>query len=62
MVIKKDDKAIEIEDLKSFPPNRWVNKKDENGGSYSANYSPHQNFKTRIASVKWGRWWSGANP
>ena len=56
MAIKKDDKAIEIEDMKSYPSNRWVNKKDENGGSYSAYYSPHQNFKTRIASVKWGRW------
>lgn len=60
ILIKKDDAQITILDLENFPPESWVERKgDKNGGGvFSAYYHPYQNFKSNIASVKWGKWWS----
>ncbi len=59
IVQKKDDALVEIDDLEAFPPKTWTTVASEKGttGSYSAYYHPYENFKTRIASVRWGRWW-----
>ena len=34
----------------------------DKGFAYSVFYRPNQNFKTRVASVKWGKWGTGSNP
>ncbi|MBT5471102.1 MAG: hypothetical protein HOK41_10915 [Nitrospina sp.] len=61
IIIKKDDSAIEIEDFTAFAPGIWT-EVDKETGSYSAFYQPHQNFKSSVSSVKWGKWWSGSIP
>lgn len=55
VVVKEDDKDIEITDLEDFPSNTWTTVDSETGGKYSAYYHPHQNFKALIASIKWGK-------
>jgi hypothetical protein len=61
IITKKDDSMIEIEDLEAFTPGKWT-EVDKVKGSYSVFYQPHQNFKTSVSSVKWGKWWDGAKP
>lgn len=61
IIIKKDSSMIEIEDLEAFTPGKWT-EVDKEKGAYSAFYQPHQNFKTLVSSVKWGKWWDGATP
>ena len=61
IIIKKDGSAIEIEDIDAFTPGQWVDV-DKEKGSYSAFYQPHQNFKSSVSSVKWGKWWEGSAP
>ncbi len=61
IIIKKDDSRIEIEDLEAFTPGKWT-EVDKEKGAYSVFYQPHQNFKTLVSSVKWGKWWDGATP
>jgi hypothetical protein len=55
IVVKEDDKDIEITDLEAFPPSTWTTVDSEAGGKYSAYYLPHQDFKALIASIKWGK-------
>jgi len=55
VVVKEDDKDIEITDLEDFPSNTWTTVDSETGGKYSAYYHPHQNFKALIESIKWGK-------
>ncbi len=61
IIIKKDDSAIEIEDFTAFAPGQWT-EIDKEAGSYSVYYQPHQNFKSSVSSVKWGKWWNGSSP
>ena len=61
IIVKKDDFAIEIEDITGFTPRKWTEVKKEKG-SYSAFYQPHQNFKSSVSSVKWGKWWDSSTP
>ena len=61
VIVKKDDRMVEVEDLEAFAPGQWVDINTQEG-SYSAFYRSNQNFKTRVASVKWGKWWTGSNP
>jgi len=61
IIIKKDDSAIEIEEIDAFTPGQWVEVNKEKGG-YSAFYQPHENFKSSVSSVKWGKWWDGPAP
>ena len=55
VIIKEDDEDIEITDLESFPSEVWTTTKNETGGNYSVFYLSHQNFKSLIASVQWGK-------
>jgi hypothetical protein len=61
IIMKKDDAAVEIDDLLTFPPGEWTEVKKEKG-SYSVFYQPHEVFKFMISSVKWGKWWEGSAP
>ncbi|MBN4079861.1 hypothetical protein JYT60_01340 [bacterium AH-315-C08] len=61
IIMKKDDSAVEIDDLLVFPPGEWTEVKKEKG-SYSAFYQPHEVFKFMISSAKWGKWWEGSAP
>jgi hypothetical protein len=54
IIIKKDASMIEIENLEAFAPGKWTEVDKEKGG-YSIFYQPHQNFKTLVSSVKWGK-------
>ncbi len=58
IIMKKNDSAVEIDDLQAFPPGERTEVKK---GSYSAFYQLHEVFKFMISSVKWGKWWKGAN-
>lgn len=64
ILVKKDDHPIEVGDLAHLPPNQWVVVDDaETGpGVYSLWYHPAGHFKERIASVRWGRWWTELPP
>ncbi len=55
VIVKEDDKAIEITDLENFPADTWTTVDSETGGKYSVYYLAHQNFKALISSVKWGK-------
>ncbi len=44
IIVKKDDFAIEIEEITDFTPGEWT-EIDKEKGSYSAFYQPHQNFR-----------------
>lgn len=61
VIVKEDDKDIEITDLEDFPPRIWTTMDSETGGRYSAYYHPHQNFKALIESIKWGKGPQSAN-
>lgn len=62
IITKKDDAQIILSDLENFPAKQWVEGQgEENGmGKFTAYYFPHQNFKSNIASVKWGKWWASS--
>jgi len=55
-LIKLDAGPIEIENLEGFEANSWITRKagENDSGAYRAFYHPYPQFKTRIASVKWG--------
>ncbi len=61
VIVKKDDSIVEIEDLEAFTPGQWTEVAKDKGG-YSAFYQPHENFKSLVSSVKWGKWWEGSTP
>ncbi len=56
---KLDDKPIYLYDLEKFPAKEWteVGPEGVSKGKYLAYYHPYENFKTNLASVKWGQWW-----
>ena len=64
IIRKKDDAPIGVEDLESFPPNRWVEVAAENSssGAYSVWYQPYGGFKYSVESVRWGQWWTKLSP
>lgn len=64
IVIKQDDRPIVVGDLENLPPRQWVevNRSDTGPGLYRVWYHPSNLFKERIASVKWGQWWSELPP
>ena len=64
IIRKKDDDPIGVEDLESFPPNRWVEVAAENSssGAYSVWYQPYGGFKYSVESVRWGQWWTQLSP
>jgi hypothetical protein len=55
IIMKEDNESIEINDLEMFSPGVWTKVESPTGGSYSAFYLPHQNFKSLIASIQWGK-------
>lgn len=55
VIVKEDDKDLEITNLEGFSPGVWTTVHPETGGNYSVFYLPHQDFKSLIASVQWGR-------
>jgi hypothetical protein len=55
IIVKEDEDDIEINDLEESSPGSWTTVNPETGGSYSVFYAPYQNFKSLIASVKWGK-------
>ena len=55
VIVKEDDKNIEITDLEGFSPEVWTTVNHEREGSYSVFYHPHQNFKSLITSTQWGK-------
>jgi len=59
-VVKKDDRPVAMEDIDSLPPHQWVDVKqsDTGQGFYRVWYHPSDRFRERIASVRWGQWWS----
>ncbi|MFQ5482004.1 MAG: hypothetical protein ACE5ER_04530 [Nitrospinaceae bacterium] len=64
IVTKLDGDTVQIEDLEDFKPGRWVEVPAEAGytGAYRAWYQPYEKFKDRVASLKWGHWWTGPVP
>jgi hypothetical protein len=64
ILVKQDDRPIAVGDLKNLPPHQWVdvNQSDTGPGLYRLWYHPSANFKERIASVRWGQWWSQLPP
>ncbi len=64
ILVKQDDRPIAVGDLGTLPPRQWVevNREDTGPGLYRVWYHPSANFKERIASVRWGQWWSQLPP
>ena len=64
ILVKQDDRPIAVGDLGNLPPRQWVdvNQSDTGPGLYRLWYHPSANFKERIASVRWGQWWSQQPP
>jgi len=64
VIVKKDSSTVKIDDLEAFAPGRWVEQEAREGssGAVSVYYQSSPNFKSNVASVKWGQWWSGATP
>ena len=58
ILVKKDDRPLAIEDLDDLPANRWVDVNTPETGVYRMWYHPAEHFNERIASVRWGQWWS----
>ena len=54
VIVKEDDKNIEVTDLEAFPPGTWTTVDLERDGNYSVFYLPHKNFKSLINSIQWG--------
>ena len=62
ILVKKDARPIEVGDLEHVPPRQWVDVGTQETGVYSVWYHPGPYFKERIASVRWGQWWSELPP
>ena len=64
ILVKQDDRPIAVGDLENLPPRQWVdvNRPDTGPGLYRVWYYPSDHFKERIASVRWGQWWSELPP
>jgi hypothetical protein len=64
ILVKQDNRAIAVGDLENLPPRQWVevNRPETGPGLYRAWYHPSDHFKERIASVRWGQWWSELPP
>jgi hypothetical protein len=64
ILVKQDDRPIAVGDLGNLVPRQWidVNQSDTGPGLYRLWYHPSANFKERIASVRWGQWWSQLPP
>ena len=63
ILVKKDDRPIAVGDLDNLPPRQWVDVNNAEGpGVYSVWYHPAKYFKERIASVRWGQWWTELPP
>lgn len=56
---KLDDNPVYLYDLEKFPAKEWteVGPEGVSKGKFLAYYQPYENFKTNLASVKWGQWW-----
>ncbi len=54
VIVKKDDSIVEIDDLEAFAAGKWTDVEKEQG-AYSVFYHPHENFKSLIASIRWGK-------
>jgi hypothetical protein len=55
VIVKEDDQDIEITNLEGFSSGKWTTMKSETGGQYSVYYDHHQDFKSLITSVQWGK-------
>jgi len=62
ILVKKDARPIEVGDLGNLPPRQWVDLGTPKTGVYSVWYDPASSFKERIASVRWGQWWTELPP
>jgi hypothetical protein len=64
ILVKQDNRPIVVGDLENLPPHQWVDVKqsDTGPGLYRVWYHPSDRFKERIASVRWGQWWSELPP
>ena len=62
IVIKQDDQPIAVEDLENLPARQWVEVKGTGPGHYRVWYQPSSRFREKIASVRWGQWWSELPP
>ncbi len=63
IIRKKDDRQVWIQDLMAFPHNTWSSVPAENGyGAFDVYFHSAPRFDQNIASVKWGKWWSGEKP
>lgn len=62
ILVKKDDRPLAIENFDPFPPQQWVDVNTPDTGTYRVWYHPAKSFKERIASVRWGQWWSELPP
>ena len=62
ILVKKDARPIEVGDLDNLPTRQWVDMGTPETGVYSVWYHPASYFKERIASVRWGQWWSELPP
>mgnify|MGYP006434337341 FL=1 len=54
VIVKKDDSIVEINDLEAFTADEWTDVENEKG-AYSVFYHPHENFKSLVASLQWGK-------
>ncbi len=62
IIVKKDNRPIEVGDLHKLPPRQWVDVGTLDTGVISVWYHPAAHFQERIASVRWGQWWTGQPP
>ncbi len=62
ILLKKDSRPIAVGDLDNLPPRQWVDVGTPETGVYSMWYHPASYFKERIASVRWGQWWTELPP
>jgi hypothetical protein len=60
IVVKKDDTAVQIENLDEFTPGKWIDVKAQKrwSGAYSVYFQPYPLFKNNVRSEKWGKWWN----
>lgn len=62
ILVKRDDRPIAVGELDDLPPHQWVEVGTPRTGIYSVWYHPFDRFKERIASVRWGHWWTELPP
>ena len=64
ILVKQDDRPLTVGNLDNLPPDQWVdmNQSDTGPGLYRVWYHPFDRFKERIASVRWGQWWTELPP